>query len=155
MMSFFQYVLLTLLSAGNCWDITDIKNKKKTKSILSFNFKPPASILFIVPIKDCGKSSLLIKCSPKATRLSYYPLNTENLCSLYSADWLIERVHNKLKQQNDPQSLGLPHIFNWSLVSVCQHVLCVVFVVCYIFPLLWSPWQPQCSLRPWLHSPLV
>lgn len=24
--------------------------------------------------------------------------------------------------------------FNWSLVSVCQHVLCVVFVVCYISP---------------------
>lgn len=33
----FQYALLTLLSAGNCWDI-DLKKI----SILSFNFKPPA-----------------------------------------------------------------------------------------------------------------
>lgn len=42
--------------------------------------------------------------------------------------------------------------FNWSLVSVCQHVLCSICSMLYL-PLLWSHWQPQCSLRPWLLSP--
>lgn len=96
MMSFFQYVLLTLMSAGNCWDIIDIKKK----SILSFNFKPPASILFIVQIKDCAKSSLLIKCSLKTTWL-HYPLKT--FAASTPRPGLQKHVHNKLKQQTNPK----------------------------------------------------
>lgn len=61
----FQYVRLTPLSAGICWDI-DLKKQ----NLLSFNFKPPA-FYFVVQIKDCAKISLLMKCSQKTTWLSY------------------------------------------------------------------------------------
>lgn len=56
-------------------------------------------------------------------------------------------MHNKPKQQNDPQCLGLPHTANWSLVPACQHILCIVFVVCSI-----PPPPPSCGLAGCLGS---
>ena len=84
----FQYVLLTLLSAGNCWDI-DLKKKKNLYCLLILSLQH--SILLIVQIKDCAKSSLLMKCSQKTTWLSYNTVNTGNICGLYTLDWPTEQ----------------------------------------------------------------
>lgn len=124
----FQYVLLTLLSAGNCWDI-DLKTKKW---FCLFILSLQHYILFIVQIKDCAKSSLLMRCSLRTTWLSYDTVN--NMCSLWPWTGLQNNVHNKPNQQNDPESLGVPHAVNCSLLPVCQHILCVVFAGHLISP---------------------
>lgn len=58
-------------------------------------------------------------------------LNTSAVSTLWTG--LQNNVHNKPKQ-NDPQRLGLPHTANWFLVPVCQHLLCLVFIICFISP---------------------
>lgn len=97
----FNDVFLSVCAPNSnvCWELLGYYWHKK-KSILSFNFKPPASILFIVQIKDCAKSSLLIKCSLKTTWL-HYPLKT--FAASTPRPGLQKHVHNKLKQQTNPK----------------------------------------------------
>lgn len=87
----FQYVLLTLLSAGNCWDIDLKKTKQNLYCLLILRLQHSILLIVQIKIKNCAKSSLLMTCSQKTTWLPYNPVNAEHLRTLYTWDWPAEQ----------------------------------------------------------------
>lgn len=74
-----------------CWELLGYWPKNKIYTVLILSLQHSILLIVQIQIKNCAKSSLLMKCSQKTTWLPYTTVNAEHLRSLYTLAWLTEQ----------------------------------------------------------------